>query len=75
MATRNLSLGLPKLNTEPEPNPNEATPYLAIAIGALTISLIDKGVITQGEYDRAYAQATVIIDQEFARKRDERKET
>ena len=54
-----------------EPNPNEATQKLAIAIGALTISLIDKGVITQGEYDRAYAQATVIIDQEFARKRDQ----
>jgi hypothetical protein len=39
----------------------------------LTISLIDKGIITQDEYDRAYAQATVIIDQEFARKRDSRK--
>ena len=38
-----------------ESDPNEATQKLAIAIGALTISLIDKGVITQGEYDRAYA--------------------
>ena len=60
------------MNTEPDPN--EATQKLAIAIGALTISLIDKGIITQGEYDRAYAQATVIIDQEFARKRDHAKE-
>ena len=58
-----------------EPDPNEATQKLAIAIGALIIFLIDKGIITQGEYDKAYAQATVIIDQEFARKRDERKET
>jgi len=53
------------------PNPNEAIQQLAIALGALTIALIDKGVITQEEYDRAYAQATVIIDQEFARKRDQ----
>jgi hypothetical protein len=49
---------------------NEAIEQLAIALGALTISLIDKGIITQEEYDKAYAQATVIIDQEFARKRD-----
>jgi len=54
-----------------EPDPNEATKQLAIAVGALTISLLDKNVITQEEYDRAYAQATVDIDQEFARKRDE----
>ena len=54
-----------------EPDPNEATQKLAIAVGALTISIIDKGLITQEEYDRAYAQATVIIDQEFARKRDQ----
>jgi hypothetical protein len=53
------------------PDPNEANQQLAIAIGALTIALIDKGVITQDEYDKAYAQATVIIDQEFARKRDQ----
>ncbi len=58
-----------------EQDPNEATQKLAIAIGALTISLIDKGIITPGEYNKAYAQATVTIDQEFARKRDERKET
>ena len=53
-----------------DPDPNEAIQQLAIAVGALTISLIDKGVITQEEYDRACAQATVIIDQEYARKRD-----
>ena len=52
------------------PDPNAATQQLAIALGALTIALIDKGVITQDEYERAYAQATGIIDQEFAFKRD-----
>ena len=54
-----------------EPDPDEAIQQLAVAVGALTISVIDKGVVTQAEYDRAYAQATVIIDQEFARKRDQ----
>lgn len=53
-----------------DPDPNEAIQQLAIAVGALTISLIDNGTITQEEYDRACAQATVIIDQEYARKRD-----
>ena len=55
-----------------EADPNEANQQFAIAIGALTIALIDKGVITQNEYERAYAQATVIVDQEFARKRDQK---
>lgn len=49
---------------------NEANKAHAIAYGALTIALLDKGVLTQQEYDRALAQATVIVDQEFARKRD-----
>jgi len=57
-----------------EPDPNEAIQQLAIAIGALIIALIDKVTITQEEYDRAYAQATVVIDQEFARKRDQKGE-
>ena len=51
-------------------NPNEANKAHAIAYGALTIALLDKGVITREEYDRAYAQATVIVDQEEARQRD-----
>jgi len=59
------------MDNAPEPDPNEAIQQLAIAIGALTISLIDKGVVTQAEYDQAHAQATVIIDQEYARKRDQ----
>ena len=53
-------------------DPNEAVQQLAIAIGALTIVLIDKQVITLEEYNRAYAQATVLTDQEFARKRDQK---
>ena len=56
-------------------DPNETIQQLAIAIGALTIALIDKGVITEDEYNRSYAQATVVIDQEFARKRDQKGET
>ena len=67
------------MNTEPKevfrlgPGPddfNESNKTQAIAYGALTIALLDKGIISQEEYDRAYAQATAIIDQEFARKRD-----
>ena len=43
----------------------------AAGYGALVILLIDKGVITKEEYDRAYLQCQVDVDQEFARKRDE----
>lgn len=49
---------------------NEATKQLAIAVGALTIALLDNHVITSEQYDKALAQATAIIDQEFAAKRD-----
>lgn len=42
----------------------------AIAYGALTIALIEADIITQTQYDRALAQATVIVDQEYAAKRD-----
>jgi len=59
---------------EPHPSAsqfNDANKAHAIAYGALTILLLDKGIITKEDYDRAFAQATVIIDQEFARKRDE----
>ena len=56
--------------TTDQPDPNEATKELAIAVGALTIVLLDNGIVTPQQYDQARAQATVIIDQEFARKRD-----
>lgn len=51
--------------------PNETMQQLAIAVGALTIALIDKGILSCEEYDRAYAQATTIVDQESARQRDD----
>ena len=50
---------------------NEANKQHAVAYGALIIALIDKGIITQEEYDRAYIQAQHTLSQEFARKRDE----
>ena len=56
-------------------DPNETIQQLAIAIGALTIALIDKGIITRNEFEQAYAQATVVIDQETARQRDQKGET
>jgi hypothetical protein len=49
---------------------NEANKQHAIAYGALTIALLEKGVLSKEEFDRGLAQATAIIDQEFARKRD-----
>ena len=52
------------------PDPNEANAAHAAAYGALVILLIDKGIITRKEYDRAYIQAQHEISQEFARKRD-----
>jgi len=66
-------------SNEPEPKEvfrpdsddfNESNKTHAIAYGALVIALLDKGIISQEEYDRAFAQATAMIDQEFARKRD-----
>jgi hypothetical protein len=53
---------------------NEANQAHAAAYGALVILLIDKGIITREEYDRAYIQAQHSLSQEFARKRDKVKE-
>ena len=50
---------------------NEANRQHATACGALTIALLDKGVISQEEYNTAYIQAQHIVSQEVARKRDE----
>jgi len=52
---------------------NDANKAHAAAYGALIILLIDKGIITQREYDRAFIQAQHEISQAFARKRDETK--
>lgn len=51
---------------------NESNQHHAAAYGALIILLIEKGIITDAEYTRAYAQATHDIEQEFARKRDQK---
>jgi hypothetical protein len=51
---------------------NESTQQLATAIGALTIALIDKGILTPEEYDRAYIQAQHTVSQESAKQRDEK---
>jgi hypothetical protein len=50
---------------------NESNQNHAVAYGAILIALLDKGVITQDEYDRAYILAQHIISQEFAKKREE----
>ena len=53
-------------------DPNEANQQHATAYGALIILLIDKGIITKNDFDRAYIQAQHEMSQEFARKREER---
>ena len=53
------------------PDYNVVTQLHAAAYGALIILLIDKGIVTREEYNRAYIQAQHVVSQEFARKRDE----
>lgn len=53
---------------------NESNQTHAAAYGALIILLIDKGIITEQEYNRAYIQAQHDLSQEFARKRDQKGE-
>ena len=50
---------------------NESNLNHAINYGALVIALIEKGVLTQKEYDRAHARATHIMEQAFAKNRDD----
>jgi hypothetical protein len=50
---------------------NESNRHHAALNGALVITLIDKGILTREEFERAYAQATATIDQEAARLRDQ----
>lgn len=49
---------------------NESNRHHAALNGALVITLIDKGILTKEEFDRAYAQATATVDQEAAKLRD-----
>ena len=50
---------------------NDSNKTHATNYGAILIALMDKGIITEEEYDRAYIRAQHIISQEFARKRDD----
>ena len=52
-------------------NHDEMYKQLAIAVGALTIALLDKEIISLDQYNRAYAQATHDVDQEAAKQRDQ----
>ena len=54
---------------------NGANQAHATAYGAILILLVDKGIITTKEYDRAYIQAQHALSQEFARKRDAQKDS
>ena len=49
---------------------NEANKSHAITYGAILIALLDNGIVTQQQYDKARAQATHIVDEEYAKKRD-----
>lgn len=50
---------------------NEANEAHAANYSAIALLLIDKGIITQEEFDHARLVTTHIAEQEFARKRDE----
>jgi len=38
--------------------------------GGILVALVDGGVITEREFDKAHAQATADLDQEMARQRE-----
>ena len=50
---------------------NESNQYHSAISGALLIALIDKGILTRQDFDRAYAQATATVDQQAAALRDQ----
>lgn len=55
---------------------NEASRAHATNFATLMIALLQKGIISSEEMDAARVMATSLVDQEFARKRDEqRRET
>ena len=49
---------------------NESNRFHLVEYGALIMLLLEKGVFSQEELNNARVQATVIVDQESARKRD-----
>jgi hypothetical protein len=52
---------------------NEANRAHATNFTTLMIALLEKGIISSEEMDAARIRATSLVDQEFARKRDERR--
>ena len=50
---------------------NESNQYHSAISGALLIALIDKGILTRQDFDRAYAQAPATVDQQAAALRDQ----
>ena len=52
---------------------NEASRAHATNFATLMIALLEKGIISPEEMDAARVRATSLVDQEFARKRDEQR--
>lgn len=52
---------------------NEASRAHATNFATLMIVLLEKGIISSEEIDAARVRATSLVDQEFARKRDEQR--
>ena len=52
---------------------NEASRAHATNFATLMIALLEKGIISSEEMDAARIRGTSLVDQEFARKRDEQR--
>ena len=50
---------------------NEANQAHAVNFATLMIALMEKGIVSAAELDAARAKATSLVDQEWAKKRDE----
>lgn len=51
---------------------NEANQAHAVNYATLMIALMEKGIVSASELDAARAKATSLVDQEWAKKRDEK---
>jgi hypothetical protein len=51
---------------------NEANQAHAVNFATLMIALMEKGIVSAAELDAARAKATSLVDQEWAKKRDEK---
>jgi hypothetical protein len=50
---------------------NEANQAHAVNYATLMIALMEKGIVSASELDAARAKATSLVDQEWAKRRDE----